>query len=532
VELSRRRRGLLLGPLLCALLACGEATGAGGVSLDPTQALRFAVEADAGTVDPAQTALGLGAEIDRNLFSGLLRVDDLDGGLAPDIAQAMPDVSADGTTYTFKLRKGVRFSNADPVTAADFVYSWTRATALRGPMSFVFDQVDRYQAVDDRTLTVQLKAPSASFLWRITLAPAAAVDQKVVVADAGWASRPQSLVGTGAYRMVARDPGKSMRFAPVAEWWGSPKPALRDIKLDVTPDVAAAFSAYQQHRLDALGLGWEPLTPEIALQLRDDARSNLHSIPGPGSTWVGFNFSRGPFVGMTGGPRQLRQALALAIDRATLGVQLCAHNLACVGARGGLIPSGLRGYLGAGQDPLATYDPGLARQLLSAGDPDRSRLAGLSYAFPDTSEQRLLADALKSQWQQTLDLAVVLQPVPAAEYATRRNRGDFVLFAQSWRARYNHPQDWYDNLFMTGAARAVGFSDPALDHALSLADASSRGSDTSRYTVVAQTLIGDAAYIPLFYDVRNVAARTYLRNSGATALSDRRWAYVEVLQHD
>src|SRR5260370_27663793 len=82
----------------------------------------------------------------RNVFSGLYG---FDAKLreVPDLAAGQPTVSADGLTYTFHLRHGGQFSNGDPITAGDFIYSWSRAAAKQGDFAGLFNVVAGYDAV-------------------------------------------------------------------------------------------------------------------------------------------------------------------------------------------------------------------------------------------------------------------------------------------------------------------------------------------------------------------------------------------------
>ena len=104
---------------LAALVFVACSNGSGGVaaptSLATDQTLRFPIQGDVTTLDPAMIQSDPEAQLAHNIFDGLLR---FDGNLnvVPDIAESMPTITADGLTYTFKLRQDVTFSNGDKVT--------------------------------------------------------------------------------------------------------------------------------------------------------------------------------------------------------------------------------------------------------------------------------------------------------------------------------------------------------------------------------------------------------------------------------
>src|SRR5215471_6974072 len=136
----RRAAGLAVAGVLVAA-GCGQGTDQPrSQRLAAEQTVRFAVAQDVGSLDPAQTYASGDLQIAQNLFDGLVRYDDA-LSVVPDLAAAPPAVSADGLTYTFHLRPGARFSNGDPVTSRDVVYSLTRAAAGQGPYASLLSPV-------------------------------------------------------------------------------------------------------------------------------------------------------------------------------------------------------------------------------------------------------------------------------------------------------------------------------------------------------------------------------------------------------
>ena len=181
--------------VLCLLLlsACSQPSGSGSAELSNQQVLVFPLQQDIQDLDPATMGiLGPDLGIGRNIFGGLYKFDD-NLKVVPDIAAGPPDISADGLTYTFHLRPEARFSNGDPVTAADFVYSWNRVendapSYLRlilspGQSYPLLDVVKGYAevragksramsglaATDDHTLAVSLLRPAGYWIEELAL---------------------------------------------------------------------------------------------------------------------------------------------------------------------------------------------------------------------------------------------------------------------------------------------------------------------------------------------------------------------------
>jgi len=110
------------------------------------QTLSFPIAQDVADLDPAQMSSPTDVDVFRNVFSGLYKFDQSLHEV-PDIAVGPADVSTDGLTYTFHLRHDAVFSNGDPITADDFIYSWNRAAAKQGDYAGLFNVVAGYDAV-------------------------------------------------------------------------------------------------------------------------------------------------------------------------------------------------------------------------------------------------------------------------------------------------------------------------------------------------------------------------------------------------
>src|SRR5438128_2268317 len=217
--------------------ACGGGPGPTGETLASDQTLSFPMVDDVGNLDPATMSAAVDIDIFRNTFSGLYKFDDQLNEV-PDIAQDKPQISADGLTYTFKIRNNAKFSNGDAVTVDDFLFSWNRAAAMQGDYASVFapvvgyDQVSTGKAtemsglkkIDDSSFSATLSAPAGFWYTEVALWTAWVVDKKVVLAagkatESNWASDPSTAIGSGQFKMTARTPKQSIDFAPVSNWW-------------------------------------------------------------------------------------------------------------------------------------------------------------------------------------------------------------------------------------------------------------------------------------------------------------------------
>ncbi|MDQ6882995.1 MAG: peptide ABC transporter substrate-binding protein [Candidatus Dormibacteraeota bacterium] len=554
VRFRALRGAAVLGTISLLIAACG--TGSTNTNTNTStqlaadQTFRFPLNDDIGSFDPGFINAAVDAAFAQNLYDGLLKFDD-NLKIVPDIAEAMPEISSDQKTYTFKLRKDVKFSNGDKVTAKDFIYSWSRAARLQGDYASDLDHVVGYKAVkaktatslsgmsapDDYTLKVQLTEAAGFFLTEVAFFPAttAVVSQKAIQAggEDTWWTKPETLIGTGPFKMSARTPKQSLDFVPVDNWWGSPKPTLKKIHVDIIADLSSAIAKYDQNGFDDVGYGDMNgnIPPEDILRIKAGPKaSELKFVPKVRTTWVGYNFEKGPFAGAAG--KDLRKAFSLAIDRSKLVDVACSHGITCTAATGGLISKGLKGYLGDNMDPLAKFDAATAKQLLQSADPNRTKVKGLTYNYNPGAFNKAVAENLQSQWQDNLGVKVDLAATERQSFFQRRTKKEYIVFRHSWQADYDHPQDWFDNLFVTDAGNGgTGYSNPQLDSLVKTADGKKLDDALADYKKASQMMIDDAAYAPLVYTQGVFLFKPYVKGAGANGFNDFYWNEIQIAQH-
>jgi oligopeptide transport system substrate-binding protein len=445
----------------------------------------------------------------------------------------------------------VKFWNGDPVTAKDFIYSWNRTAHSGGDYDSLmapvkgFDKVqgkgktapdiEGLSAPDDYTLKAQLSEPAAYWTTEVALWGMAVTDRKVIEAkgEDSWWTTPDGLVGTGPFKMSARTPKQSLDFVPVDNWWGGSTGALKKVHVEILEDQASQVKKYEQGGYDLVGYLDNFLTPEDAIRYKNSAQlsSQLKIIPAARSTWIGFNYTKGPFKGLAEG-KLGRQALSEAIDRNQLTDVACAHSIQCVPATGGVIAKGLKGYLGDNQDPTATFNASKAKADLQQWDPTGTKLKGLTYSYNPTAMNKATAENLVSQWKTNLGIDVKLEVVDRQTFFKGRNKFNYTIFRHSWSADYDHPQDWFDFLFVTGAGSGgTGYSDSKVDDLVKKANQMPIDQALPLYKQAQQQMIDDFYGGPLYYSVKTEAFKPYLRGVGGNALYDYVWTDAKILQH-
>jgi ABC-type oligopeptide transport system substrate-binding subunit len=560
------------------LVACGGG-GGGCTSLASNQTLSFPILSDFGTLDPAIADAETDTEISQNMFDGLVKFDE-NLNIVPDLATAVPTADSTGLNYTFTLRHDVKFSNGDLFTSKDVLYSWNRAAAMQGAYATNLSPIDGYSTVsnntasgaaleallekndpsvtltgltapDPYTVKVKLATPAGWFMTAIALGGSTGwiVDQNAVKQDFdNWWTNPATAIGTGPYKMTARVPKQSVDFASVDNWWGTPKPTVTKVHLDVSVnDASTAITKYEQGGYDAVGYGGYsslPVADILRIQGTSNEKAQLLLQPKVRTYWVSFNMvhdakrqAGGPFLLADGqAAHDLRLAFALAVDKTKL-VSVVCQNIVCVPATGGLIPPTLIGYMGANQDPLAKFDATKAKQLLQSADPNGSKTKGLTYTYdPENALNKPTAEFLQSQWHDNLGVDVSIAPVSHSQFIKGRLKGSYVLSRDGWQADYNHPQDWFDNLWgnvvgCPDSSCTTGYDTKAYDTLLAKADAEAMPAALTDYKSLNQMLIDDVVYIPLYYSVGSFLTKSYVKGFGTNAFFDHYWNEIQILSH-
>jgi oligopeptide transport system substrate-binding protein len=570
------------GAATLVMVACGGGSTT-GTGLAADQTLKFPILDDYATLDPAIADAETDQEIGQNLFNGLVKFDN-SLTVVPDIASAMPTVSADGLTYTFSLRHDVTFSNGDKLTSKDVLYSWNRSASMAGAYGTSYGgnlspivgysqassnkevgakletlleandpsvTMPGLTAPDAYTVIAKLKSAAGWWLSAIALTDSTGmvVDQNAVKQDFdNWWSNPATAVGTGPYKMTARTPKQSEDFVAVSNWWGSPKPTVTKVHIDILQSAASAITAYEQGSYDLYGYGGWSQAAGVAdikrIQATANEKAQLLLQPKVRTTWVTFNMvndkSRtggGPFALAGGQPaHDLRMAFDLAVDKVKLADVVCG-NILCTPATGGLITKGLIGYLGDNADPLAAFDATKAKALLKSADPTGTKTANLTYAYdPETPVFKDSAVFLQDQWQTNLGVHVNLIAVSHHAFILARLAGKYAISRDGWQADYNHPQDWFSGLWGSAlgcpdSGCTSGYSTPAYDALLAKANAEPLATALPDYQALSQMLITDVAYIPLFYSVGAFLIKPYVKGAGSNNFVDYPWNGISIQSH-
>ena len=240
------------------------------------------------------------------VYDGLLKVDK-DLNIIPSMAESF-QVSPDGLTVTFKLRKNIRWHDGHPFTSADCKFTYEFVTDPKTPTPYAgsFEPIKKVSCPDDYTFVVEYKEPYAKALiiWLGEIAPKHLLEG-VDPRKSPLARKP---VGTGPYKLAVWEAGDRIELVANDDYFdGRPRIDRRITK--IIPDLATQFLELKAGGVDSMGL-----TPIQFARQTDEAwfknRFNKYRYPASAYTYLAYNLRSGLFK-----DRRVRQALSFAIDK-------------------------------------------------------------------------------------------------------------------------------------------------------------------------------------------------------------------------
>lgn len=528
------------------LYGCGAETdqaepvgGASGLELAEEQVLRWGNGAEPGSLDPHRTQGVPGSNIGRDLFEGLMS-EAPDGTVIAGAAESW-EISDDGRTYRFSLRPEARWSNGDPVTADDFVYSLRRSLdpATLSNYTFILNPILNAEAVaagelptsevgvralDTHTLEIRLENITPYFLGLLTHSASYPVHPPSAEAHGNQYARPGNMVSNGAYRLEEWVVQSHVKLVRNEHYWDNGHTTIDEVWYYPTEDQTAELSRFRAGELD--------LSNAIPKRQVDWIRENLPEelviSPYLGTYYFGFNLTRPPFQDNP----ELRRALALAVDRDIITGQVT--NAGEVPAYGWVPP--VQNYTGQ-QMPEAAWTQEErveeARRLYALAGYSEENPLRTRILYNTQEDHRRIAVAIASMWKQTLGVEVeILNQEWKVFLDTRQQKIETELYRSGWIGDYNDAYTFAE-LFGSGSGlNHTGYSSPDYDRLLR--EASAEGDMKRRAELLQQAervLVEDLPIMPLYFYVTARLVRPWVGGYTPNIMDHHRSQNFHILKH-
>jgi len=415
--------------------------------------------ADSPSLDISAASFNIHSQLSGLVYNKLLRYDtgrDIKYGaqqLEGDLAESW-DVSEDGLTWTFKLRKGVKFQNVAPVsgrefTAADVVCTIDHINTTPGAVQAgLMSIVSKVDTPDDYTAVFTLKSPFAAFDQSV-----ASYNMEIIPCEAarGEFDMKEVAIGTGPFILDTWDKKISKTYVKNPDYFEPGKPHLDKLTILVMPDQAAQIAAYRTKQLDILS----PTDQQLDSVLGTNGDSLVRTQTQLTMTQVMMNQTAKPFDDV-----RVRKAVAMSWDRKGMGDTFYYDY-----TLGSAYPATLLGGMTAEEsDEAWPYDPEGAKKLLAeAGFPN-----GLDVELTVTDGYGATI-VNQAQWfQQDLEKVGIHATIKQLDYATYAanvltNKAAYTI-AYGYSSGLASPDEWLTSFYKSGSTRnSFGTADPKLD---------------------------------------------------------------------
>jgi oligopeptide transport system substrate-binding protein len=467
------------------------------------------------------------------LFEGLTVLDESTSRPLPGMAERW-DISEDGLVYTFHLRTNAKWSNGDPVTAEDFVFSMERILSpelaseyaymlapIKGAEDFTAGKIKRFadvgvRALDPLTLQLTLGRPTP-YLLSLAAHQSWFPVHKATILKSGTAhqrgtrwTRPENFVSNGPFTLETWAPDERIIVKKNPNHHDAATNHLEQVVFFPVGDPGVEERNFRTGQLHAT---YSLPVNRVAIY-RAQSPSPLRIEALLETNYFRFNVTKPPF-----NDARVRRALSLAIDRTALvhsvlqDTKIPAHSL---------IPPNTAGYNSTGR---AETDFAAARQLLAdAGFPGGRGFPKVEIQYSSPVIEPKAVEAIQEMWRRELGIDVALAQLEYRVQIDNQHLLAFQISASRWIGDYNDPSTFTDLMTSQSGNNDTSWKNPAYDK---LVDAAGRErEEAKRYALLQQAeklLLDEAPIAPIFFGTRTYLIRPEVKGWVPTLLGLHRY---------
>jgi dipeptide transport system substrate-binding protein len=458
---SRRSRKLaFLAPaaLAALTLACGAVSA---------KTLVYCSEGSPENFYPGMNTTGTSFDVTTQVYNTIVEFERGGTKVVPGLAEKW-DISADGTQYTFHLRKGVKwhstsksFKPTRDFNADDFIFMLERQWKESDPFFKVTSQNHSYfndmgmpkllktvDRVDDYTVKIVLNQPEAPFLANLAMQYAGIQSKEYAIAmlKAGTPEKvDQDPIGTGPFYLVQYQKDAIIRFKAFPQYWGG-KAKIDDLVFAITPDASVRWAKLQKGECHVMPYP----NPADLDAIRKDPNVQMLEQPGLNVGYLSFNTTKKPFDDV-----RVRKAVSMAINKKAIidGVYLSTG----VAAKNPIPPS-MWSYNDAVKDD--PYDPEAAKKLLAqAGFPDgfTTDLWAMPVQRPYNPNAKRIAELMQADLAK-INVKAEIKSFEWGEYRKRLQAGEHQMGMMGWTGDNGDPDNFLYTLLGCASAKSASGS--------------------------------------------------------------------------
>jgi oligopeptide transport system substrate-binding protein len=505
----KRYSSVTITVLFASLCNAQAASVPPGTKLAQQQAITINNGSEVASLDPHKTEGVPETEVIANLLEGLLSTDN-SGHLVPGVAEHWQQ---EKNVWTFTLRPNARWSNGEPVTAQDFVYSWQRladpktaspyASYLQYAHIANMDEIIAgrqppselgVKALDAHRLQVTLNQPVPYFAAMLAHTALKPVYRPAVEQWGDKWTRPEHYVGNGAYTLSNWIVNEKITLKRNAQYWDN---AHTVIETATFLPISSETSDVNRYRSGDIDITNSAVPPELFPKLKKELGAQVHVSPYLCTFYYELNHRRPPFNDV-----RVRTAVKLALDRQIIAEKVMGQGQ--IPAFGFTPP-----YIDGGHFTAPAWfnltqaqrNAEAKRLLAEAGySADKPLSFALLYNTSDQNKKQAIAAA--SMWKKNLGANVTLQNQEWKTMLNTRHEGNYDVARATWCSDYNEPSTFLNMLLSNSSTNTAFYRSPAFDtliaRSLNTTDDAER---VALYQQAEAQLDKDSALVPVYYRV-------------------------------
>jgi oligopeptide transport system substrate-binding protein len=561
----KKKSLLFLSMLLVLSMILGACGGKDDKSSDAKkeakkQDLRININSEPPTLNPGLAEDSTSGTVLRQVLEGLTRIN-LDG--KPENAAAKDvKVSEDGKTYTFTLRDA-KWSNGDPVVAADFEYAWKWALNPNNISPYAYqlyyveggqafneaakdanengkidpeEQISEDQlkaledavgvkALDEKTLEVKLVNPTPYFLELTAFYTYLPVNSKIAKANPDWANDAgENYTTNGPFKLAEWKHSDKVVLEKDDQYWDAKNVKLNTITMIMVNDPNTELSMFDNGELDWAGMPTGNLPQDALPALEKEGTLHTQSIAGIYN--YKLNTAKPPFDNAN-----IRKAFALAIDRKSLienvtqGGQMPAMAI----VPPSMIKENDKGYFK--DNDVKKAKEYLQKGLDELGLKDVSELPAISLSFNTNEGHQKIAQAIQDMWKKNLGVEVSLDNSEWKVYIQKIQDGDYQIGRMGWLGDFNDAINFLEMYYSKdGGNNDTRWESKEFQKYL---DQSATEKDPAKrldlMKKAEKVFMDDMAVIPIYFYTNNWVQDESLKDVAVSGLGDVqfKWAHFE-----